>query len=268
MKNTILFIHGMFQNGKSWDKWVEYFTEKGYNCIAPSWKLHEGEPHELRQNPPADLGELRLATLITQFYDIAKAQEEPPIIIGHSVGGLITQILINNGLGKLGVPISSVAPNAMVSFDLGFVKNSALIINPLKDDEPFIMDLQSFQDTFCNTMTPEDTEKAWLVTATNDSRSVLRDCLGEDGKVDVDVQHVPLFFVAGAEDQIIPSSLVEKNAKAYTDELSYVEYREFPGRGHWICGQGGWEEVANVVANWIEGKVNLQPYKQVASANF
>lgn len=261
MKGTIIFIHGMFQNGKSWDKWVNYFTEKGYNCLAPSWTLHEGEPAVLQQNPPAGLGELRLATLINQFYKLAEEQPEPPILIGHSVGGLIVQILVNNKLGKLGVPISSVAPNAMTSFEWGFIKNSALITNPFKGDDPFIMDLQSFHNSFCNTMTMEQTEIAYRETATNDSRNVLRDCLGEDGKVDVDIPHVPLLFVAGDEDQIIPASLIEKNAKAYTDELSYTDYKEFPNRGHFICGQSDWEQVAIYVYDWIEQKAALPPYK-------
>lgn len=263
MKNTIIFIHGMFQNSRSWEHWVNYFTERGYNCIAPDWALHEGEPAEIQKNPPAELGELRLATLINQFYNLAKVQEELPIIIGHSVGGLLTQILVNNGLAKLGVPINSVAPNGMISLDLNFAKNSALIINPLKGDEPFMMDLESFHDTFCNTMTMEETQAAYAATATNDSRNVLRDCLGEDGKIDVEMQHVPMLFIAGEKDHIIPASLVEKNFKAYTDKVSYTDYKEFANRAHWICGQPGWEEVADYIYDWIQRKETIEPYKTV-----
>jgi pimeloyl-ACP methyl ester carboxylesterase len=261
MKNTIIFIHGMFQNAKSWDNWVAYFTEKGYNCIAESWPLHEGDPADLRANIPAGLGELRLSQIINKFHKLVLEQPEPPILIGHSVGGLVAQILVNNNVAKLGIPISSVAPNAMISFDWGFFKNSTLISNPLKGDDPFIMDLESFHGSFCNTMSMEETTAAYEATATHDSRNVLRDCLGEDGKVDVDLPHVPLLFIAGAEDQIIPAGLNEKNAKAYNDELSYTDFKEFASRGHYICGQPGWEEVADHVFNWIEEKGNIPPYK-------
>ena len=261
MKSSIIFIHGMFQNAKSWEHWVNFFTARGYNCIAESWPLHEGEPADLQANSPTGLGELRLAAVIDKYRQLAAAQTEKPILIGHSVGGLIVQILVNEGLAKLGVPISSVAPNAMIAFDWGFVKNSALITNPFKGDDPFIMDLQSFHGSFCNTMSIEATEEAWKRTATNDSRNVLRDCLGEDGKVDVDLPHVPLLFIAGEEDQIIPYELNEKNAKAYTDELSYTDYRNFANRGHFICGEPGFEEVIGVVADWIQLKEDAPAYK-------
>jgi pimeloyl-ACP methyl ester carboxylesterase len=260
MKSTIIFIHGMFQNAKSWNNWIKYFTDKGYNCIAESWPLHEGEPADLRANPPASLGELKLTTITQKYREIAAAQTEKPILIGHSVGGLIVQILVNEGLAKLGVPISSVAPNAMISLDWGFAKNSAAIMNPLKGDEPFMMDMEGFQGSFANSMTLEAVKQPFEQTATHDSRNVLRDCLGEDGKVDLDLPHVPLLFVAGENDEIIPYELCEKNAKAYTDELSRTDYRMFNKRSHFICYEPGYEEVLKVIANWIEENENSPAY--------
>ncbi|MFD1257645.1 alpha/beta hydrolase [Mucilaginibacter terrae] len=260
MKSTIIFIHGMFQNAKSWGKWVEYFTAKGYNCIAESWPLHEGEPADLRANPPVGLGELRLATITQKYRELAASQTEKPIIIGHSVGGLITQILVNEGLAKLGVPISSVAPNGMISLDWGFAKNSAMIMNPLKGDEIFTMDLEGFQGAFANTLTLEAAKVPFEQTATHDSRNVLRDCLGDDGKVDLDLPHVPLLFVAGEKDEIIPYELCEKNAEAYTDEISFVDHRTFNNRSHFICYEPGYEEVLSFVANWIEQKENAPAF--------
>lgn len=260
MKSTIIFIHGMFQNAKSWDKWVQYFTEKGYNCIAESWPLHEGEPAQLRTNPPAGLGELKLATVTDKYRQLATAQTEKPIIIGHSVGGIITQILVNEGLAKLGVPISSVAPNGMISLDWGFAKNSATIMNPLKGDEPFIMDLEGFQASFANTLTLEQVQTPFEETATHDSRNVLRDCLGDDGKVDLDLPHVPLLFIAGEKDEIIPYELCEKNAKAYTDELSTVDYRMFTNRSHFICYEPGYEEIIDIVYDWVQRKEDVPAY--------
>jgi pimeloyl-ACP methyl ester carboxylesterase len=82
---------------------------------------------------------------------------------------------------------------------------------------------------------------------------VLRDILGEDGKVDVEKPHVPLLFIGAEKDEIIPASLVKRNAHAYTDERSHREYREFSSRGHFICGESGWEEVAGTVSNWLQG---------------
>ena len=71
---TIVFIHGMFQNPKSWDKWIAYFSEKGYNCIAPAWPLHAGEPADLRNNPPAGLGDLELQTIVDEMERIITSE--------------------------------------------------------------------------------------------------------------------------------------------------------------------------------------------------
>jgi len=249
---TIVFIHGMFQNPKSWNKWIEFFSAKGYNCIAPAWPMHEGEPIELRHNPPAGLGDLHLQTIVDEMEDIVTSLDERPILIGHSVGGLIVQLLVEKGLAEIGVPISSVAPNAMLAFDWGFMKNSALIANPFKGNEPFYMDLESFHGAFCNTMSMEETERAYNEYATHDSRNVLRDCMGADGQIDVDMPHAPLLFIAGEKDEIMPTELTKRNSEAYTDEVSISEYKEFPNRGHYICGQPGWEEVAEYVYDWLQ----------------
>jgi pimeloyl-ACP methyl ester carboxylesterase len=112
---------------------------------------------------------------------------------------------------------------------------------------------------FQNTMTMEETRLAFEETATHDSRNVLRDCMGEHGKIDLDLPHVPLLFIGGEADQIIPASLNEKNKNAYTDEISVADFKSFPGRGHFICGQRGWEEVAGYIAQWLQQQVDTIP---------
>ncbi len=249
---TIVFVHGMFLNPKSWTRWISYFEERGYRCLALAWPLHEGEPSDLRANVPSGLGELSLNTIVDHISAIVSALPERPIVIGHSVGGLITQILASRGLIEAGVPISSVAPNAMLSFDWSFFKNSALITNPLKGDAPFPMTAEGFHENFANTISEEASNRAYEEYATHDSRNVLRDCMGKAGHIDLDQPHVPLLFISGEEDKIIPAKLDRKNAESYTDENSIAEYEEFPHRGHFICTQNGWEEVAERVAVWLD----------------
>jgi pimeloyl-ACP methyl ester carboxylesterase len=250
MSKTILFIHGMFQNAKSWDNWAGYFSTKGYHCVVPSWPDHEGKPSELRANPPASLGELRLETVTRKMEELIATFPEKPIVIGHSVGGLITQILANKGLIALGVPVSSVAPNKMMTFDWDFFKNSATIANPFKGSDPIFQDVEMFHGSFCNTLDEAAAKKAFYETATHDSRNIFRDCLTEAGEVDLEQPHPQLLFIAGEEDKIIPHELVEKNAKAY-DNQEGILFKLFPGRSHYICNEPGWEEVIRFVDEWI-----------------
>lgn len=261
---TIIFIHGMFQNPKSWEKWVAYFNKKGYKCIAPAWPYHEGEPANLRKNPDPGLGDLRLQAIVDEFEKVVSKSEDA-ILIGHSVGGLITQILINKGLGKAGVCIDSVAPNRMLAFDWDFFKNSVTIANPFKGDEPIYTTVESFHEAFCSPMSKEDSKKAFDEFATHDSRNVLRDCMGEAGEIDVAQAHAPLLFIGGEEDKIIPAELNQKNADAYTDENSISHFKSFAGRGHFICGQKGWEEIADYVHNWLQHEL-VREYRELAHA--
>lgn len=246
----IVFIHGMFQNPKSWDNWVAYFSSKGYHCTVPAWPLHEGEPRTLREHPPANLGDLQLTDVLDSVRAGLRGRDQP-VMIGHSVGGLIAQIMLREGLVSAGVAIDPVAPNAMIDLDWGFIKNSATIANPLKGDEPVYMDPKTFHAAFANTLSEEESAREFDRTATHDSRNVLRGCMGPHGRIDTDAPHGPLLLIGGEHDQIIPSHLTEKNFKAYTDKSSVTEFAVFP-RGHYIVNEPGWQEVADRVLAFLE----------------
>ena len=141
----------------------------------------------------------------------------------------------------------------MLSLDWGFFRNSAAITNPLKGDEPFPMDADGFHKNFANTMPREASDEAFRQFGLSESRNVLRDCMGDTGKIDVERPHIPLLFIGAEEDQIIPAPLCERNAKAYTDPGSRADFMQFSNRGHFICGEPRWEEVATYVAEWLDG---------------
>jgi len=250
MKQTLIFIHGMFQTGKSWDNWAAYFEARGYSCVKQSWPLHNGEPAHLRNNVPKGLGDLRLKEVINLYDDMIQRIDRDAILIGHSVGGLIVQSLLNKGIGSAGVCISSVAPNRMLAFDWGFFKNSISISNPFKGDDPFYMTQEGFHANFCNTMSEEESNAAFEQSAVHDSRNMLRDCMLEAGEMELHNSNKPLLFIAAEKDQIIPPQLNEKNAKAYEEGLA--TFKEFPHRGHYICNEPGWQEIANFTESWLE----------------
>jgi pimeloyl-ACP methyl ester carboxylesterase len=251
MSKTIVFIHGMFLNPKSWRAWQDFFEGRGYETVAPAWPLHDGEPAQLRANLPAGIGTLSLDAVVDAMA-AAASRHDDPILVGHSVGGLVVQILASRGIGSAGVPICSVAPNRMLSLDWGFFRNSAAITNPLKGDAPYPMDADGFHQNFANTMTRSESDAAYERFALSESRNVLRDCMGDLGKIDVERPHTPLLFIGAEKDEIVPAALCQRNAKAYTDGDSRADYVEFSGRGHFICGEPGWEEVAGKVADWLQ----------------
>jgi pimeloyl-ACP methyl ester carboxylesterase len=251
MGKTIVFIHGMFLTPKCWDSWSRFFTDRGYRCVAPAWPWHEGDPRELRERIPVEAGHLALRDIVGEFAAVVEALPEKPILIGHAFGGLVVQILVNRGLARAGVCISSSPPNRMMTLDWGFLKSEAAIVNPLRGDKAYVMTEEEFRDSFCNTMTPEQTRAAYVEYAVHESRNVLRGSLGHEGHVDLRREHVPLLFIAGDEDRVIPEKLDRKNARAYAPEAGVVDFKEFAGHGHFICGEPGWDEVASYIDGWI-----------------
>lgn len=252
----IVFVHGMFQNPKSWENWIRLFSDKGYNCIAPAWPMHDGDPAILRASPPSGLGKLHLKDVLEHIETVVSGLDHP-IMIGHSVGGLITQIMLNHGLITAGVAIDSVAPNGMVDFDWSSIKNIAMIANPVKGDDPVMMDAKTFHAAFANTMTEVAAATAFEQFATHDSRNVLRDCMGHDGHIDLEQPHGPLLLIGGDKDEIIPAHLTEKNYRAYKDHGSVIDMKVFSGRDHFICGEPGWEDVAKYILLWLDLHVSL-----------
>jgi len=252
----IVFVHGMFQTPKSWGNWIGHFSARGFACLAPAWPLHEGEPRLLRADPPPGLGKLTFAEVVLAV-EKAIAGLDRPIMIGHSVGGLVTQVLLNRGLISAGIAISSVAPNAMLDFDWGFIRNSAVIANPLKGDDPVCMDAETFHGSFANTLSEAAATAAFDDLATHDSRNVLRGCMGPDGRIDLAAPHGPLLLIGGEADEIIPGDLTRKIYDAYADNGSVTTLKVFAGRSHFICNEPGWDEVASFAELWLKAQFGV-----------
>lgn len=251
MNPTIVFIHGMFLTGQSWSEWVNFFQWRGYRALAPSWPLHDVEPSELRERCPKELSELALETVVEHFARVVHAEEVSPILVGHSVGGLVVQRLIAAGLGEAGVCLAPVAPNGMLSFEGGAFRELAERQEVERGGGVFELTKELFHRDFANSLSPGEAALAYERWVVPGSRRVAADCLGPAGRVDLERPHAPLLFVGGERDRLIPDVLCEWNARAYTDPGSVSDFRLFLGRSHFIPGEPGWEEVATQVSDWL-----------------
>src|SRR5438552_2796695 len=122
---NIVFVTGAFVGNNCWDEWKTYFEGKGYSTIAPPWPYKENAVPELRRKHPLKnpgLANLTLNELVDHYADIVKGFVEKPVVIGHSLGGLITQIIVNRGLPAAGVAIHSVPPLGVFPYEFSFLK--------------------------------------------------------------------------------------------------------------------------------------------------
>ncbi len=250
---TIVFIHGLFQNPESWIPWKGYFESRGYSTHAPAYPFHEGKPEDLRKSIPPGLGRITLGDVIARLAEFIGSLPERPVLIGHSMGGLIAQSLLQKDVAEAAVAVDPAPPKGIFTFKWSFLRANLPTINPLKGDRPCLPSVRWFHYAFCNTMSMEETKIEYDRFVVPESRNIPRSSTRKDGAVDFKRPHRPLLIIAGEKDHIIPASLVRKNFRAYRDTASTTDFMEFPARTHYICGQKGWEEVAAAILGWLSG---------------
>jgi len=251
MAPHVVFIHGMYLNARSWQPWVERFASAGFSCSAPSWPFHHGDPRTLRNEVDPRLRSLTFGDVTAHLKSVIDALPERPILVGHSIGGLLVQRLVEDGYARAGVAISSAPPPGVRSYSPHFVRANFPHINPFAGSRPVFMTPKRFHYAFCNTLTPRASDEAFEQFVVPESRLVPRSTLGKSAKIDFSSARAPLFFLAGTRDHLTPVAMVRRNASKYKDDSGQVEYREFVGRSHYICGEPGWEEVADAAIGWL-----------------
>ncbi|GAA5089797.1 alpha/beta hydrolase [Chryseobacterium ginsengisoli] len=256
-RKTILFITGAFVSNECWNEWRDFYDTKGYKTIAPPWPFKDASPEVLRKrHPDPQVASIRLTQLIEHYEKIAQSMPEKPIIIGHSIGGLIAQILTQKGLASSAIAIHSVPPQGIMTFKFSFLKAGW---GPLgfftSTKKTFLMSFSQWQYAFTNGLPIEWQEKGYQL-AIPESKLVVRDTITSAAKVDFNAPHSPLLLIAGGSDHTIPYQLNHDNYKKYSDKNSVTDYKLFPGRNHFVLGQPGWQEVAAYILEWFQKQKN------------
>jgi pimeloyl-ACP methyl ester carboxylesterase len=249
---TIVFIHGMFMNHLCWEKWIPYYESRGYQCIVPAWPGRNKPVEELRAaHPDPELAKLKLGDVVDHMAGLLKALAEKPAVIGHSMGGLVVQLLLQRDLAAAGVALDPAPPAGVFTTEWSFVKSNFPAINPLLLNQPVLMTFEHFQYAFVNTLPLDEQRAAYDRYVVPESRRVPVSSLGADGNVDFTRPRRPLLITAGEKDHIIPASLNKTNHQKYKGP-SVTDFKEFSGRDHFLIGSRGWQEVADYCLTWLD----------------
>ena len=249
---TIVLIHGMFMTSLCWEKWIPYYEAKGYRVFAPAWPGRDKSVEELRKaHPDPELAKLKLNHIVDHMEAFIKGLDEKPAIIGHSMGGLVVQILLQRDVAVAGIAIDPAPPAGVFTTEWSFVKSNFPAINPFLLSQPVQMTFEHFQYAFANTLPLEEQRAAYDRYMVPESRGVPTSSLGSAGKVDFSKPHRPLLITAGEKDHIIPASLNRSNRNKYKAP-SVTDFKEFAGRDHFLIGSRGWEEVADTCLEWLK----------------
>jgi pimeloyl-ACP methyl ester carboxylesterase len=253
---TIVLIHGMWMTALSWEHWAERYRKAGHTVIAESWPGLDKEPDELRRNP-APLRNLSITTVVDYYDKLISELERPPIIVGHSFGGLFAQLLAGRGLGAAVVALGTAAPKGVLKLPLSTLRAGwPALKSPfnLKKETPLTRD--QFYWCFTNALSREESDAVYdRYYIPGSARPFFQAGFANFNpkavtKVDYGSSSRPaLLLITGTEDRICPPAVNRANAKKQRLAPSKTEDREFAGRCHYP-GQDGWEEVADFALAW------------------
>jgi len=153
--NSIVLIHGLWMTSLSWENWIKRYTTHGYRAIAKSWPGMDGGIDKLRRDPSA-IATLGITEIVAHYEQIIRALDSAPLIVGHSFGGLITQILLDRGLGAAGVAIAPAPLKGILFLPLSTIKVSLpALSNPANLHRAVPLTPEQFHYAFTNNLSEE-----------------------------------------------------------------------------------------------------------------
>ncbi|MFZ5779096.1 MAG: alpha/beta hydrolase [Pseudomonadota bacterium] len=248
-----VLIHGMWGTPQVWRNWRGFLEERDWQTVAPALRFHDAPP----LSPPRGLG---MTSLLDYAADLQLAIEglpEKPVVVGHSMGGLLALMLCARGLARAGVLLTPAPPAGVIALRPSNVWAFARIQTSWAWwRKPHRARLgEALSHTFNTTARDEGAgQHAGFV---HDSGRALFE-IGlpwldprRAATIDPRLVTVPLLFVAARKDRLTPPDVVRRAARRFGHVADYVEY---PDQGHWVLGQPGWQRVAEDALAWLDSK--------------
>ena len=263
--NNIVLIHGLWMTPLSFEYWAHHFSERGYGVFAPSWPGMERDVRALRRAPDryANLG---IRDIVEHYERFTLALDEPPILVGHGLGGLVVQSLLDRGLGTCGVAVASAPIKGIWTLPYTKMRVVTPQLIPSRHRGRCVhLTAAQFHYGVMNNSSRDESQRAWERYVVPGARRVLLQAelanFNPFSESAINVRRnyrAPLLMIAASLDHLAPPAMIRANVHAYRRSLATTEYKEFPGRTHFIIAQSGWQQVAEYTLDWARDQELLQ----------
>jgi pimeloyl-ACP methyl ester carboxylesterase len=255
--STIVLVHGLWLNPRSWEGWKERFESRGHRVLAPAWPRMQEDVEAVRRDP-SPLNGLGVTDITDHYAEIIRGLDGPPIIMGHSFGGLVTELLLDRGLGSAGVAISPAPVKGVLRLPLAQLRSASPALgNPANRKRTVELTPKQFHYAFTNTMGEAEAKAAYdRYEVPGPGRVLFQAAFANFNpraatKVDFHKDdRAPLLVVGNDQDHTVPASVSKEAAKRLGKSKAVVDYKEFAGRPHFTAGAPGWEDVADYALDW------------------
>jgi len=259
MSKPVVFIHGLWLHATSWQPWIELFGSAGYRPSAPGWPHEAATVEEARENPDA-VANLSIDEVTEHYAGIIAGLDEPPIIIGHSFGGLFAEKLLGQGIGAAAVAIDPAQIKGVLPLPLAQLRSGFPALgNPANLHRSVSLNQKQFRYGFGNAVSEEESDELYdRWTIPSPARPLFQAAaanfvMHSQAKVDTDNEkRGPLLLISGTADHTVPDVVTRSTMKQYRDSTAVTELKQFEGRGHSLTIDSGWREVAEAVLEWLK----------------
>lgn len=252
MADTIFMIHGMWGGPWYWNNFKGHFEQAGYRCVTTTLRHHDVDP---KQIPDPRLGTTSLLDYAQDLEREIASLGVRPIICGHSMGGLLAQMLASRGLAKALLLQAPASPSGIVALTPSVMKSFWSVMTtwgfwrkPMR---------QTYREAVYSMLhlLPARAQKETYERFVHESGRAAFEIgfwpldARHASRVDRSRVNCPVLVVAGAEDRITPAPVVRKVARRYQ---SVSTYKEFANHAHWLIAEPGWEEIVGFEIAWLE----------------
>jgi pimeloyl-ACP methyl ester carboxylesterase len=262
----LILIHGAWLSARSWEHFADYFDKRGFAVSAPEWPRKHGDVEQLREQAD-ELAGLGLTEIVDHYEGLIRELDEPPVLVGHSFGGLVVELLLDRGLGRAGVALSPAPPKGILVLPFSSLKAaSPALAHPSKRRGIVTLTLEEFTYGFVNTFAPEEAAAAYERYAVPETGRIFYEAgfanfaLHPPTQVHFkNEQRAPLLIVGADEDHTVPASVARAQHKKYEHSPAQTDYLEFEGRPHLFTVGAGSDEVAAAIDSWLDGVLDQAP---------
>ena len=255
----VVFIHGLWLLPSSWDRWRAVFEEAGYATLAPGWPDDPNTVEDANRHPEV-FARKSVGQIADHFGDVIGKLKKKPALIGHSLGGLITQILAGRGLAEVSVAIDPAPFRGVLPLPVSALKSAAPVIgNPANRGRAIPLTYDQFRYAFANAVTETEAHELYATFAVPGSDVTLFQASSAnlnpwtEAKVDTkNPGRGPLLIIDGEMDHTVPWAIANASYKRQKRNPGVTEIVKIPGRGHSLTIDHGWREVADTALVFVQ----------------
>lgn len=255
----VVFIHGLWLLASSWDPWKALFEEAGFAAVAPQWPDDPASVVEAKAHP-GTFAHKSVGQIANHMDEVIRALTVKPVVVGHSFGGLLTQIVAGRGLSRASVAIDPAPFRGVLPLPLSALKAASPVIgNPLNRGRSVPLTLKQFRFAFANVVTESEAKDLYENFAVPGSGVPLFQAAfaninpWTEAKVNWRTStRGPLLIIDGERDNTIPLKLARAAFKLQKKNPGVTEFEVAPNRGHSLVIDSGWREVAEMALNFLQ----------------